>query len=55
MEFHLGNLASYMIVSRNQMEYCEYSDQINKVIDDLGDKIQKDLVTLEETILLDFK
>lgn len=52
---YLGSLASYMILSRNQMDYSQYNEGINKLIDELGDKIQKDLVTLEEEILLNFK
>ena len=44
---YLSGLASYMILSRNQMDYNELYDNINKLIEELGDKIQKELVTRE--------
>jgi hypothetical protein len=44
---YLSGLASYMILSRNQMDYNEHYDNINKLIEELGDKIQKELVTIE--------
>lgn len=49
-----GNLA-YSFITRNDTNYSEVNDNINKLIDDLGDKIQTDLVSIEENILLGFK
>jgi hypothetical protein len=49
-----GNLA-YSFLTRNEANYSELNDNINKLIDDLGEKMQKDLVSIEEKILLGFK
>lgn len=50
----MGNLTS-MFLARTETQYNELNDNINRLIDDLGQKMQKELVVIEEKILLKYK
>lgn len=51
---YMGNLTS-MFLARTETQYNELNDNINRLIDDLGQKMQKELVVIEEKILLKYK
>lgn len=40
-----SNLA-YSFITRNEPSYSDLSENINKLIEDLGEKLEKDLVTM---------
>jgi cation transport regulator ChaB len=51
---YMGNLTS-MFLARTETQYNELNDNINRLIEDLGQKMQKELVVIEEKILLKYK
>lgn len=46
---------AHSIISRNEPSYSDINENINKLITELGDRIEKDLVTIEERIILGFR
>lgn len=49
-----SNLA-YSLIARGEPSYCDLNENINKLIEELGERLEKDLVSMEEQILLGFK
>lgn len=49
------NPLSHSYASRIESQYNDINDNINKLIDDLGIKVQKQLVAIEERALLNYK
>lgn len=53
MEYIIPLCNSY--ASRLESQYNEINDNINRLIDDLGNKVEKQLVAIEERALLNYK
>jgi hypothetical protein len=49
------NSISHSFAGRVDSQYLEINDSINKLIDDLGVKVQRELIEIEERTLLSYK
>lgn len=49
------NPLSQSYANRLESQYNDINDNINRLIDDLGNKVQKQLVVIEERALLNYK